>query len=59
MDNDKETEEKKLRDLTPDKDAKGGSGIAEPLPVPLERPPGSRPTEPPLQQFSQNKTPKK
>jgi hypothetical protein len=41
MDKDKETEqteEKKLRDLTPEKDAKGGAKSPSPQPLPLIHP---------------------
>ena len=48
MDKDKETEktkEKKLRDLTPEKDAKGGSGGPDRDPLP---PKFGNPTDPPF-----------
>jgi hypothetical protein len=49
---DNKTEEQKLRDLTPEKDAKGGAGGGVPMPVlqkppqtdpPFSDPPGARP----------------
>jgi hypothetical protein len=50
MDKDKETEEKKLRDLTPEKDAKGGSGGPQPLPPVYPDPRGAKPPthQPPI-----------
>ena len=38
MDKDKETEEKKLRDLPPVKDAKGGNAGTDPTPMPVQGP---------------------
>ena len=42
MEDDKKTEEKKLRDLTPEKDAKGGNIGGPPMP-PTHQPPTHQP----------------
>ena len=43
---DNKTEEQKLRDLTPEKDAKGGTTIGGPPMPPTQQPPGL--TDPPI-----------
>ena len=51
MDKDRETEDKKLRDLTPEKDAKGGVGAKgelEPKPIAIDPASSSSGPLPPL-----------